>query len=136
MEVGHKMYDYENSREAVGLENIGWKINPHKRVMLQLNDRDLELKKDDIYKMVFGNLSHYEWEEWTSRMVATAIQNAKEIGEKMVEITPLFQCSLVGWNKKSEYVKASSDFERQLKECIFEVVSEDDNELRVKIKNA
>ena len=24
------MYDYENSREAAGLENIGWKLNPHR----------------------------------------------------------------------------------------------------------
>jgi uncharacterized membrane protein YheB (UPF0754 family) len=136
MEVGHKMYDYENSREATGLENIGWKFNPHKRVMLQLNDEDLELKKNDIYKKLLSNLGHYEWEEWTSRMLAAAIQNAKAIGAKMVEITSLFQCSLVGWDKKSEYVKDSSDFERQLKECIFEVISEDDKELRVKFKNA
>ena len=56
MEVGHKMYDYENSREAAGLENIGWKLNPHKRVMLQLNDEDLELKKNDIYKKLLSNL--------------------------------------------------------------------------------
>ena len=85
--------------------------------------------------MVFGHLGHYEWEEWTSRMVANVIQNAKASGEKMVEITPLFQCSLVGWEKKSEYVKDSPVFEHQLKEWLFEVVSEDDNELRVKIKN-
>jgi len=135
MEVGHKMYDYENSREAAGLENIGWKFNPHKRVMLQLNDEDLELKKNDIYQKLLSHLGLYEWEEWTSRMVIAAIQNAKAIGTKMVEITALFQCSLVGWDKKSEYVKASSDFERQLKECIFEVISEDDKELRVKFKN-
>lgn len=128
------MYDYENSREAAGLENIGWKLNPHKRVMLQLNDEDLELKKNDIYKKLLSNLGHYEWEEWTSRMLVAAIQNAKAIGTKLVEITSLFQCSLVGWDKK-EYVKDSSDFERQLKECIFEVISEDDKELRVKFKN-
>lgn len=128
------MYDYENSREAAGLENIGWKLNPHKRVMLQLNDEDLELKKNDIYKKLLSNLGHYEWEELTSRMLAAAIQNAKAIGTKLVEITSLFQCSLVGWDKK-EYVKDSSDFERQLKECIFEVISEDDKELRVKFKN-
>ena len=120
---------------AKGLENIGWKLNPHKRVMLQLKDEDLELEKNDIYKMVISHLGHYEWEEWSARMVAAAIQNAKVIGEKMVEITPLFQCSLVGWNRNSEYVKASSDFERQLKECLFDVISEDDKELRVKIKN-
>ena len=129
------MYDYENSREAVGLENIGWKLCPHKRVMLQLNDEDLKLKNKNIYKMVFGHLGHYEWEEWASRMVAAAIQNAKDIGEKMVELTPLFQCNLVAWDKKAEDVKSSSDFERQLKKCLFEVVSEDDNELQVKIKN-
>ena len=130
------MYDYEGSREAACLDNIGWKFSPHKRVMLQLNDGDLELEKDDIYKkMVFGYLGHYEWEEWTSRMVATAIQNAKDIGEKIVEITPLFQCSLVGCDRESEYVKDSSVFERQLKQCLFDVVSEDDNELRVKIKS-
>jgi len=81
------MYDYENSREAAGLENIGWKLNPHKRVMLQLNDEDLELKKNDIYKKLLSNLGHYEWEEWTSRMLAAAIQNAKAIGAKLVEIT-------------------------------------------------
>ena len=85
------MYDYENSREAAGLENIGWKLNPHKRVMLQLNDEDLELKKNDIYKKLLSNLGHYEWEEWTSRMLAAAIQNAKAIGAKLVEITSLFQ---------------------------------------------
>lgn len=62
------MYDYENSREAAGLENIGWKLNPHKRVMLQLNDEDLELKKNDIYKKLLSNLGHYEWEEWTSHV--------------------------------------------------------------------
>ena len=129
------MYDYEKSREAVGLENIGWKSNPHKRVTLQLNVGDLELKKADIYKMVFGHLGHYEWEEWTSRMVANVIQNAKSIEEKKVDITPLFQCSLLCWDEKDEYVKNSSDFKRQLKECLFEVVSEDDNELQVKIKN-
>ena len=120
---------------ANGLENIGWRFNPHKRVILQLDVGDLVLKKDDIYKMVISHLGHYEWEEWTSRIVAAAIQNAKAIGEKMVEITPLFQCSLVGWNRNSEYVKSSSDFERQLKECLFDVISEDDKELRVKIKN-
>ena len=136
MEVGHKMYDYENSREAAGLENIGWKLNPHKRVMLQLNEEDLELKKNDIYKMVSGHLGHYEWEEWTSRMVVAAIQNAKASGETMVDITSLFQCSLVGWDRQSEYVKSSSDFEQQLEECLFEVESEDDKELRVKFKNA
>ena len=129
------MYDYENSREAAGLENIGWKLNPHKRVMLQLNEEDLELKKNDIYKMVSGHLGHYEWEEWTSRMVVAAIQNAKASGETMVDITPLFQCSLVGWDRQSEYVKNSSVFERQLKGCLFDVVSEDDSELRVKIMN-
>lgn len=129
------MYDYETSREAMGLENIGWKFNPHKRVILQLSDGDLELKEDGIYKMVFGHLGHYEWEEWTSRMVATAIQKAKGIAEKKVEITPLFQCNLVAWDKKTEYVKSSSDFEQQLKECLFEVEFEDDAELRVKIKN-
>lgn len=69
-------------------------------------------------------------------MLAAAIQNAKAIGTTLVEITSLFQCSLVGWDKKVEYVKDSSDFERQLKECIFEVISEDDKELRVKFKNA
>ena len=129
------MYDYENSREAAGIENIGWKSNPHKRVRLQLNDGDLDLETNDIYKMVSGHLGHYEWEEWTSRMVAAAIQNAKASGETMVDITPLFQCSLVGWDRQSEYVKNSSVFERQLKECLFDVVSEDDSELRVKIMN-
>lgn len=129
------MYDYENSREAAGLENIGWKLNPHKRVMLQLNEEDLELKKNDIYKKLLSNLGHYEWEEWTSRMLAAAIQNAKASGETMVDITSLFQCSLVGWDRQSEYVKSSSDFEQQLKECLFEVESEDDSELRVKIMN-
>lgn len=88
------MYDYENSREAAGLENIGWKLNPHKRVMLQLNDEDLELKKNDIYKKLLSNLGHYEWEEWTSRMLAAAIQNAKAIGAKMVE---LLLSSNVAW---------------------------------------
>ena len=135
MEVSHNMYDYENSREAAGIENIGWKSNPHKRVRLQLNDGDLDLETNDIYKMVSGHLGHYEWEEWTSRMVAAAIQNAKASGETMVDITPLFQCSLVGWDRQSEYVKNSSVFERQLKECLFDVVSEDDSELRVKIMN-
>ena len=130
------MYDYENSREAAGLENIGWKLNPHKRVMLQLNEEDLELKKNDIYKKLLSHLGHYEWEEWTSRMVVAAIQNAKASGETMVDITSLFQCSLVGWNRQSEYVKSSSDFEQQLEECLFEVESEDDKELRVKFKNA
>ena len=130
------MYDYENSREAAGLENIGWKLNPHKRVMLQLNEEDLELKKNDIYKKLRSNLGHDEWEEWTSRMVVAAIQNAKASGETMVDITSLFQCSLVGWNRQSEYVKSSSDFEQQLEECLFEVESEDDKELRVKFKNA
>ena len=127
--------NYENSREAVGLENIGWKFNPHKRVILQLSAGELELKENDIYKMVFGHLGHYEWEEWTSRVVATAIQKAKNIVEKKVEITSLFQCDLVAWDKKTKYVKSSSDFEQQLKECLFEVESEDDTELRLKFKN-
>ena len=57
MEVGHKMYDYENSREAAGLENIGWKLNPHKRVMLQLNEEDLELKKMTFTKKFLATLA-------------------------------------------------------------------------------
>lgn len=129
------MYDYEHSREATCLDNIAWRPNSHKRVMLQLNDGDLDLEINDIYKMVSSHLGHYEWEEWTSRMVVAAIQNAKASEDMMVDITPLFQCSLVGWDRQSEYVKNSSVFESQLKECLFDVVFEDDSELRVKLKN-
>ena len=61
---------------------------------------------------------------------------AAEILRKEGLAEPILIGKTFSWEKKSEYVKASSDFERQLKECIFEVISEDDKELRVKFKNA
>ena len=133
------MYDYEKSCEAACLDNIGWRYTPHKRVNLQLSNKDKKKVEKDIYKMVFSHLGHFEWEVWTSRMVANAIQKANDMEKDEVEITPLFECDLLGWDgcgeNTMEYVKTASCFEHQLKDRLFEVVSENANELQLKFKD-
>ena len=130
-------FNYENSYEAMGLENIGWKFSPHKRVILQLSEGVTFQKVDEnsILKILGNSLGHFEWEIWTSRLLANFIKTAITTGKKEVNITPLFQCDLVGWDSQGEYIKKSAKFEQQLKQQLFNVISEDKDELRLKLKN-
>lgn len=127
--------NYENSHEAKGLENIGWKFTPHKRVSLKLDATTTKFDKATISQTLGHSLGHFEWEEWTSRLVANAIKTAVSEGKTEADITPLFQCDLVGWDASGEYVKKANKLEQQLKERLFDVIDEDDDELQLKFKN-
>ena len=117
--------EYNNTCVTTGLDNIGWRFSPHKQVTLIADEISQKLDENAIYKMVSTHLGHSEWELWTARLVAAALMEA--------DISPLFQCDLLAWDSCGEYSKSAERFEQQLEEFLFEVVAENEHEIRVKI---
>lgn len=125
--------EYNNTCVTTGLDNIGWRFSPHKQVILIADETSQNLDENAIYKMVFARLGHSDWEEWTARMVAAALKLAVAEEKMEADISPLFQCDLLAWDSCGEYSKSAARFEQQLEEFLFEVVAENEHEIRVKI---
>lgn len=125
--------EYNNTCVTTGLDNIGWRFSPHKQVILIADETSQNLDENAIYKMVFARLGHSDWEEWTARLVAAALKLAVAEEKMEADISPLFQCDLLAWDSCGEYSKSAARFEQQLEEFLFEVVAENEHEIRVKI---
>lgn len=135
-------YDYETSREAANLDNIGWRNAPFgKKVILCASEWLLE-EPDIYYKYCFGKFCHYEWELWTARMLWTASVCAIESKKLEADITPLFTCDLLCYDRVGvdprkdirENVMRAEVFRERLMSDVFDVVEETNEELRVKLK--
>ncbi len=125
--------EYNNTCVTTGLDNIGWRFSPHKQVILIADETSQNLDENAIFKMVSTHLGHSEWEQWTARLVATALKLAVAEEKMEADISPLFQCDLLAWDSCGEYSKSAARFEQQLEEFLFEVVAENEHEIRVKI---
>lgn len=134
------MYDYDKSREAHCLDNIGWRYSPLGKKVI-LTGVEWLFSEDELYlKYCFSHLGHCEWEVWMARMLWTAIKEAFESGK--VDITPLFDCDLIGYYRigddprkdTREYLLKAEEFRKRLMTYVFDVVEETNEELRVKFK--
>lgn len=76
-----------------------------------------------------------EWETYMGCIFSQAVLKALERGENEADITKMFSCDLVGVDDMfGEYTKPQADVCAFLKEKLFKVVSETEDELRVRLK--
>ena len=76
-----------------------------------------------------------EWRTYMGYLFSQAVLSALERGEDVADITKMFSCDLVGVDDKlGEITKSQAEVCTFLKEKLFKVVSENDEELKVFLK--
>ena len=112
---------------------IEWNFEekPFKKVIL-CNAKDYAgLESSKVWNSLQG-MGKFEWEDYLSELLCEAIKNAHD---DTADITAMFARDMVGyWSDGDEYRMKQERLVSFLKERLFDVVSETDDELRVNLK--
>ena len=118
--------------DGIGIE-WNFEEKPFKKVIL-CNAKDYEgIKPSEVWNSL-QCMGKFEWEDYLSELLCEAIESAH--GGETADITVMFSREMIGyWHGDGEEYRARHEHVVEfLKERLFDVVSETDDELRVNLK--
>lgn len=106
----------------------------HKKVILCNADQYTHVTDSDVARALMG-MGLCEWEYYMGSLFTRAIVRAYAQGDKNADITEMFSCQLVGVDLiTGPYYKTQENVIAFLLEKLFDKVSENENELTVKVR--
>ena len=106
----------------------------HKKVILCNADQYTHVTDSDVAGALMG-MGLCEWEYYMGRLFTGAVASARAQHNKNADITEMFGCQLVGVDLHTgPYHKTQESVIAFLMEKLFDKVSENENELNVKVR--
>ena len=107
---------------------------PHKNVILCEAEKHVRVTYIQV-ELALAGMGLCEWEVYMGELFTEAVSQAVSQNANTADITAMFSCDLIGVDDViGEYQKNQNNVVKFLMEKLFDKVSENENELIVKVK--